>query len=154
MLPAAAWPQPAHAGTSGTAPSPNTQCHCPESGQATVGLSGLSCNFEKQAVRVLETSYDGNLGWVPRACSGYRLLFCNCCGFPAKLSVLSAADKTVEQSRSILYCVNEGHPDPLTCTSSLRITLAGICFQTKPLKLPRLAAGTREGVSFMESLSG
>lgn len=46
----------------------------------------------------------------------------DCSGFPTRLSVLSAADKTVEQSRSVLHCASEGHEDPLACTSSLRIT--------------------------------
>jgi len=67
---------------------------CPERGQGTVGLNGLSCNLKKQAVHVSEAGYDGNLGWMPRACSGYGLLFC--CDFHARISVLSAADKTVK----------------------------------------------------------
>lgn len=92
--------QAAHSEPSSTAPSPHKQCHCPESSQGTVGLSGLSCNLKKQATHVLETSCHGHLGWMPRACSGYRLLFC--CGFPARLSVLS--DKTVKWSRAGRYC--------------------------------------------------
>lgn len=47
---------------------------------------------------MLKGSYDGNLGGMPVAYSGYRLLFCG--GFHASILTLSAADKAMKYSRA------------------------------------------------------
>lgn len=46
-------------------------------------------------------SYDGNLGWLPAAYTGYRLLSFS--GFHESVSMLSAADKAMKYSRAGQY---------------------------------------------------